>query len=177
MARYVALARAINVGSGRSVPMKALRELCEEIGCTAVRTYIQSGNVVLDSSLSAAALEDALTRSASERFGFEIPFVVRTANELRALHDDPPFPDADPSRRYVVFLTRGRGGTDGELDPTRSPPDRAVLRGNEIVLWCPNGVGRTKLPPAWLEKQAGGRSGTNRNGQTVGKLLALAEAG
>jgi uncharacterized protein (DUF1697 family) len=175
MARYVALARGINVGGKHSVPMAALREVCEQIGCTGVRTLIQSGNVVLDSKTSAAALEDALTRAASTRFGFDIPFMVRTAKELRAVDEHAPFPDADPQRLYVVFLARGQGGRDGELDPTRSPPDRAVLKGNEIWMCCPGGVGRTKLTAAWLEKQAGGRAGTTRNWQTLGKLIALAE--
>jgi uncharacterized protein (DUF1697 family) len=175
MARYVALARGINVGGKHSVPMAALREVCEELGATGVRTFIQSGNVVLDWKGTAADLETKLEAAATERFGFGIPMMVRTAAELRAARDANPFPEADPARLYVVFLARGRGGTDGEIDPARSPPDRAVLKGDVIYLWCPEGVGRTKLTAAFLEKQAGGRAGTTRNWQTVAKLIALAE--
>jgi len=48
---YVALLRAVNVGGTGKLPMAALKAMCETIGCTNVRTYIASGNVVFDSRL------------------------------------------------------------------------------------------------------------------------------
>lgn len=46
--RYAALLRGINVGGNNTVPMAGLRKVFEDAGHTAVRTYINSGNVVFD---------------------------------------------------------------------------------------------------------------------------------
>ena len=66
MTRYLVLLRGINVGGRNKVPMAALRELLESHGHTKVSTYIASGNVILSSDRSAAAikreLEEALPR-------------------------------------------------------------------------------------------------------------------
>ncbi|MGI8434584.1 MAG: DUF1697 domain-containing protein [Nocardioidaceae bacterium] len=50
--QLVALLRGVNVGGRNKLAMAALREVCTSIGCTDVTTYIQSGNVVLDTSLA-----------------------------------------------------------------------------------------------------------------------------
>ena len=46
MAIFIALLRAINVGSGRGVKMADLARVVGEAGGEQVSTYIQSGNVV-----------------------------------------------------------------------------------------------------------------------------------
>lgn len=171
MATYVALARGINVGGRHSVPMAELRKLCEDLGFTEVETYIQSGNVVLDDRRSAAEVERVLATALARAFPFEIPIMVRTPAELRAVQDDTPFPDADPAHLHVMFLDRGPALERRELDRDRSPGDRAIVSGHEIYLHLPGGVGRTKLTGPWLEKQAG-RPGTIRNWRTLGKLAA-----
>src|SRR3546814_5103926 len=48
--RYVALLRGINVGGRNKVPMAELRAALEDDGLQSVRTYIQSGNVLLASA-------------------------------------------------------------------------------------------------------------------------------
>jgi uncharacterized protein (DUF1697 family) len=69
MTRYLVLLRGINVGGRNKVSMAALRELLESHGHTKVSTYIASGNVILSSDQSAAAikreLEEALPKTAS----------------------------------------------------------------------------------------------------------------
>ena len=67
MTRYLVLLRGINVGGRNKVPMAALRELLETHGHTKVSTYIASGNVILSSDRTAAAikrdLEEALPKA------------------------------------------------------------------------------------------------------------------
>lgn len=43
---YIAFLRGINVSGKNKMAMKELVVLCERLGCTAVQTYIQSGNVI-----------------------------------------------------------------------------------------------------------------------------------
>ena len=49
--RHVALLRGVNVGTGARVPMKTLKACFEELGFSGVVTYLNSGNVVFESSL------------------------------------------------------------------------------------------------------------------------------
>ena len=59
------------------------------------------------------------------------------------------------------------------LDAHRSPPDRFMVRGREIYLHCPNGLGRTKLTNQYFDSRLSTVS-TVRNWRTVLKLLELA---
>ncbi len=174
---YIALLRGINVGGKNKLPMKVLAELFRDAGCEHVQTYIQSGNVVSQAMPALASRIPALIAKAiSESFGYRVPVVTRTADELREIARDNPFlrSDADPKTLHVVFLME-RPATDGvaDLDPTRSTPDAFLVRGREIYLQCPGGMARTKLTNQYFDSRLGTTS-TARNWRTVLKLLDLA---
>ena len=52
MFTYIVLLRGINVGGKNKVSMAELKVGLEELGFTNVKTYINSGNVILDSKLT-----------------------------------------------------------------------------------------------------------------------------
>ena len=81
MERRIALLRGINLGPRKRIAMPALRELLEGAGFEDVRTYVQSGNVVLSSSAAPRDLEARLEQMIAEHVGFEVGVVVRTAEE------------------------------------------------------------------------------------------------
>lgn len=81
--RYVALLRGINVGGRNKVAMADLREAFEADGQQAVRTYIQSGNVIFESDAPRASLEDRLEAVLERRFGIPLVVVVRSHRQLR----------------------------------------------------------------------------------------------
>src|SRR5436853_6207191 len=93
MARLIALLRAVNVG-GRKLPMAELRALCAGLGWEEVETYIQSGNVVFAAPGKPAALEAKLEKAIEERFGIDVPVIVRSAAEWSAYVEANPFPKA-----------------------------------------------------------------------------------
>lgn len=173
---HIALLRGINVGGKNSMPMKTLIAIFERAGCTGVRTYIQSGNVVFETSAVSRAVS-SVTRACSREFGFEIPIVVRTARELRAVTTNNPFFEkkkTDTDALHVVFLADVPDAKSvAALDPNRSPPDELAVRGREIYLRCPNGIGRSKLTNAWFDTTLGTIS-TMRNWRTVLALLEMA---
>ena len=110
MTRYLVLLRGINVGGRNKVPMAALRELLESHGHTKVTTYIASGNVILSSDRSPAAikreLEDALP-TAFELDSVRIAVLVLSRAQLRAVVRDRPKGFGDQPGTYtsdVVFL-------------------------------------------------------------------------
>ncbi len=173
---YVALMRGINVGGNNMIPMKDLSALFSGVGCSDVRTYIQSGNVVFRASATVVkGLHAAVERALVARFGAAVPLVLRSQAELAECARSNPYftKDADPARLVVMFLDRQPSATDvATLDPARSPPDEFVVRGRDIYLRCPNGLGRSKLTNAWFDGKLKAVS-TGRNWNTVIKLLAM----
>ncbi len=176
MSVFVALLRGINVGGKNSLPMQDLVAMFEAIGCKSVRTYIQSGNVVFAASDALARrVPDALARKILEETGLRIPVVTRSAAELGTNLRRNPYlgTRADPARLHVAFLADEPSSAQIKaLDPKRSPPDEFIVRGRDIYLHLPNGVGKTKLTNAYLDSKLGTVS-TLRNLATVQKLVAL----
>jgi uncharacterized protein (DUF1697 family) len=110
MTRYLVLLRGINVGGRNRVPMAALRDLLESHGHTKVSTYIASGNVILSSDRSAAAIKRELEAALPKVFELDselVAVLVLTRAQLRGVVRDRPKGFGDSPDRYhsdVVFL-------------------------------------------------------------------------
>ena len=89
MSHQVALLRGINVGGHNKIAMSELRSLFEALEFSAVKSLLQSGNVVFDSDrLKGAALENLLEVETTKRLGVSVDFLVRSAKELRAIRKE-----------------------------------------------------------------------------------------
>lgn len=176
--RYVALLRGVNVGGRNRLPMADLREIFSAAGCSAVRTYIQSGNVVFEAEQDLAErVPEMVTESIRRRFGHETAVVVRSHEELRQVAASSPFDaSGDPRFLQVAFLEDTPGAEAvSRLDPQRSPPDAFAVRGRHVYLHYPDGVARSKLTNEYLAARLRTAS-TMRNWRTVLKLLEMLEA-
>ena len=165
---FAALIRAVNVGGTGKLPMSELRELCAGLGFGNVRTYIQSGNLVVHSDLDAegvkALLEDALER----RMGKPVRVLVRTPGELSAILEGNPYPDAPPNRVLVLFLDEAV--PPGVFEAVQAPGGEELTRGErEVYVHFPDGQGRSKLKMPMADV------GTARNLNTVRKLLEMSQ--
>ena len=177
--RYVALLRAINLGARNRVPMARLREVCEQAGCTDVKTYIASGNVVLSSTASAAELRRKLEAAIEAEFGITIVVVVLTAHELSQVVERNPFKSADPATIHVAFAS---GDLDAEAKKRfgarqanpDSEVDAAAVVGRQIYLRLPHGFGGASLPGIAISKVQ--PPVTIRTWRTVTKLHELVAA-
>ena len=135
MATYIAFLRAINLGPTRKFPKDAIKAAVEAAGGDRVETYINTGNVRLDSSMrSRARLEAALEEAFLADRGFEVPTIVFTPAELREIAEDAKrFADGHEGRHYVSLLkeeppaARGRAGRGGR-DGRRGGPRRRARR-------------------------------------------------
>ena len=172
----VAWLRAINVSGHNKLPMAELRALFEDLGFARVRSYIQSGNVVFDSS-TGDDLEPALEAAILERFGLTVPVMIRTRAELDAVIRANPFSCEaadDPRKVHVAFLSACPApAAIAELGTLALGDDRAQVIGRELYLHCPNGIGRTRLTNPRVEKLLGIRA-TARNWRTVNRMLSMA---
>jgi uncharacterized protein (DUF1697 family) len=170
---HVALLRGINVGGKAKVAMGALREVCESVGCEDVATYIQSGNVVLKSKLSADKLRTALEEAIAAEFGFAPAVMIRTAKEMAAVVAENPYPDADEKSIHVGFLHAPPDpATKKCLTAIDCAPEEITAVGRNLYLHLPNGIGRAALPVR-LERCLRPTPVTVRNWRTVTKLVDL----
>jgi len=175
--RQVALLRGINVGAHKRMAMKDLVAVFEKLGCTGVTTYIQSGNVVFRPPASPKLDAATLAAKIEKAFGFEVPVVIRTAEELDDAIRRNPFPKADPEKDHlhVSFLAAEPGKDQiATLDPNRSPGDSFKVLGREIYLLFPNGVSNSKLSSQYLDSKLK-TIGTARNWKTVLTLREMTQ--
>jgi uncharacterized protein (DUF1697 family) len=180
MTTHVALLRAVNLGPHNAVAMADLRAFLGQLGLLEARTLLQSGNAVFGAGREApAALERRLETEAIRRLGLTTTFFVRTAKEWRALVAANPFPDEavrDPGH-LLVFCLKAAPAPAAVSALQASISGREVVRavGRQAYAVYPDGIGRSRLSIAVIEKALGTR-GTGRNWNTVMKLAAAAEA-
>jgi uncharacterized protein (DUF1697 family) len=188
MASHIALLRGINVGGRNKVPMAELREVVTSLGCTGVRTYIQSGNVLFttpegDTAKLASALEAAITAA----FGLEVSVVVLSRDELAGILDRNPHQDEpNPKLVHVVFLNAEL--PSDLLKRIKAAEDAAAAKGGHgtvtaigpaLYLHTPEGFGTSELAVALFRiigtPRKTGVAATARNWATSTKLLSLCE--
>ncbi|GAA4483082.1 DUF1697 domain-containing protein [Actinoallomurus oryzae] len=175
MTRYVALLRAVNLGSHKKVSMADLRGLLVGLGYADVRTYLQSGNAVFTAAETrpervAASVEERL----AAELGLTTEVILRTAEELRDVVERNPLEVDDPAKSTVWFLAEPpRQDWLSGFDLGRFAPEEMRAGEREIYLRLPNGIGRAKLPVALGRRLK--VTATMRNWNTVTSLLSLAE--
>jgi uncharacterized protein (DUF1697 family) len=175
---YAALLRGVNLGARNRVRMPELRALVEELGCTDVATYLQSGNVVLRSDRGAAALTKEVEQAIRGELGLDVAVVVRSRRQLERLVAGNPFvrPKAKENSLYVTFLAKKPDAKRArKLKEESFEPERFELAGENVYLFFPNGYGRSKLSNALLERRLD-VAATTRNWRTVTALAELTAA-
>ena len=157
--------------------MPELRTVLGEAGFADVRTYMQSGNVVVSSRASPRKVGAEAERVIAERFGFEVDVIVRTGDEVAEVVARNPLGEvADNPKRYQVsFLdTEPYPEVVEKISGLSVDGERLVVIGREAYTWHPDGVARSKL---WAKMAAVGGLGvraTARNWTTVTTLLEMA---
>jgi uncharacterized protein (DUF1697 family) len=177
MKTYIALLRGINVGGKTSLPMKELVAILEELGCQNIKTYIQSGNVVLESDEDdISRLSESITTEIHKRRGFSPRVILLKLLELKKAIENNPFPEGEenPKALHVGFLTTTPKKPDLEsLERLKTNTERFQLIGKIFYLYAPDGVGRSKL--AANSEKSLGVSMTDRNWRTVRKILEMTQ--
>lgn len=175
---YVALLRGVNVGGKHKLPMANLVRVFQDAGCTNVRTYIQSGNVVFESPpTTIESVSSNIEETLLKKMGFNVPIVIRTAAELAEVARSNPFLSAVSDERllYVVFLANKPSRAQiASLDPHRSPGDLFQVVGSEIYLHFPNGTSRSKLTVDYFDSKLDTIS-TMRNWRTLLALIGITD--
>jgi uncharacterized protein (DUF1697 family) len=174
--RYRALLRGINVGGHRSVPMAQLRELAAELGWRSVSTYIQSGNLLFNAPMPADAARDQLEIAIAERFGFEVPCIVCSAQCWFDHVTANPMPDVANERPNLLMLALARkplpADVGDQLQARAAHGERVIQTDGALWIDYASAVAKSKLSPALLDRLAGSPV-TTRNWRSVLKLAEL----
>lgn len=175
MTRYALLIRGINVGKKNSLPMAELRNMLENLGCTGVQTYVQSGNAVFTTTLAQAALTKAIEKALERYMGRPIATTLRTRSQMKAIVAANPFVKVATKPAYLCVTFLSNAPTKSETAPLRAQdfePELFQAKGKEIYSWHPNGQGKSPLAAA-LGKLPLRGAVTTRNWNTVLKLLEM----
>lgn len=178
MAVFVVLYRGINVVGKNTVRMESLREMHTRLGHQKVRSYIQSGNIVLSANGSAGAIARSTSAEFVEKFGFAAKVVVLGAKQWGQIMEQNPY------AKYAVQNPRTvhAGICDGQPDAKGLKALFARTRGSEsftigkgiIYLHAPDGFATSKFA-AGMEK-ASGVYVTVRNWRTMEALWKMTGA-
>lgn len=177
MPKYIALLRGINVSGHKIIKMDALKAMFEAGGCTAVKTYIQSGNVAFEhAEVDMALLRKQMESHLEASLGYAVPTLLRNAAQLEAIVANNPLPLDLPEfgkKVYVAFFEHVPSTAAIEsIAPYVNAMERLVVIGGEGYLYYDAGLGKAKLTHAIIERRLG--MSTMRNWNTVTTLLEMA---
>ena len=177
MTKYLALLRGINVSGHNMIKMDALKKMLENMGFQNVETYIQSGNVFLESDdENTASIGFKIKQEISKVFGYDVPVIMVSKTDLELCFKNNPFlkeKDCDTKKLYVAFISKElTAAAINDLKISNFKPDEAAIDSNRIYIKYAIGAGKTNLDQKYIEKKLNVVS-TIRNWNTVTKLLEM----
>ncbi|WP_281632528.1 DUF1697 domain-containing protein [Flavobacterium luteolum] len=178
MKTHLALLRGINVSGHNMMKMEALKAMLENLGFQNVRTYLQSGNVFVDSEEEASKVGFMIKQEIFKVFGHEVPVVMITKENLESCFVNNAFlkeKDADLKKLYVAFVsTTLKKENINDLKISQFKPDEASIDENRIFIKYAVGAGKTRFDQKYIEKKLN-VTATIRNWNTVTNLLKMYE--
>lgn len=174
---HLALLRGINVSGHKLIKMDDLKRCLEGVGFENVRTYIQSGNIFVNThETDPGSVGETIQKAIVQSFGFEVPVFVVGKEDLEACVTRNLFlkeKGVDLKKLYVSFISiEVPENRIMQLNFNFIEPDKIQLDGRRIYLKYHSSSANTKLDNKWIEKSMNVLS-TTRNWNTVTKLLTL----
>ncbi|MGM1048034.1 MAG: DUF1697 domain-containing protein [Bacillota bacterium] len=183
MAIYIALLRGINVGGKNMIKMAELKKMCEALGLNRVQTYIQSGNVLFESTEEESTLRKIIENEIEAVFGFSVNVIIRTSEELKKIVADNPFSEEEVAAAEAssvgeclyVSLLQEEPSSEGieRLRVYQSDNEEFRINGREVFLLFGHSVRNSKLANNLHKLNV---PATVRNWKTINKLVTLASA-
>ena len=178
MTKYISILRGINVGGHRKILMKDLKELYSSLGLKNVSSYIQSGNLVFESSKSHTELEATIHKAIEKKYGFDVPIIVRNKEEIEEAIQNNPYIEEDLSNITQVAMTFMKSTPSSEnieaLKGAIETKDEYQIIGKNIYILLQRKYHETKLSNNFFEKKLGVEC-TTRNWKTVLNLKSMLE--
>ncbi len=172
MKKYIVLLRGINVSGRNKIPMAELRDLLNNLGFKNVQTYIQSGNIILESIEGKSITCKKIKEGIQTTFGLDIPVIARTIPEWKKVIAKYPFPT--DNTKIVAFVFLNRKVYETKIEVKDSSNDKYLIDNDMVYIYCETGFAKTKLSNNLFERKLN-VTATTRNYNTILKLLELSK--
>ncbi|MCR8659833.1 DUF1697 domain-containing protein [Paenibacillus endoradicis] len=180
MTQYIVLLRGINVGGKNKLKMADLRVALSNIGLVKVQTYIQSGNIVLESNEDEATLCSMIEHTIEKEFKLSIKTVIRTSEQLKQIVKNCPFSEeqiaevaanSETETLYVaMLLDEPHFERIEKLNGLHFGNDQYGIVGRDVYLLFDQSIRNSKLA---VQVEKLGEPITTRNWKTINKLIEL----
>lgn len=177
--KYISLLRGINVGGKNRIKMDALVMCYESLGFSQVKTYIQSGNVIFESTeRDKSSLQRLLEEGIKNEFGLNISIFIVSKEDLVEVLNNFPFGEVnkiEDSKRLMVSLLSEVPTQIAVRELWRfvSESEKLHIAGKVLYLYCsPKGYRYSKLSNNFIENKLKVIA-TTRNWKTVTTLYEL----
>lgn len=176
MTTHLIFLRGINVSGHNMIKMEVLKTTLENSGFQNVQTYIQSGNVFVDSDEeNPASVGFMVKQEIFKTLGLDVPVVVIGKKDLEACFQNNPYlkNTEDTKKLYVAFISKELNASAlNDLKISQFKPDEASIDSNRIYIKYDVGAGKTRLDQKYIEKKLN-VTATIRNWNTVTILLGM----
>mgnify|MGYP000524815858 CR=1 FL=1 len=169
---FIVLLRGINVSGKNKLQMADLRGLLNDLGFQKVQTYIQSGNIILQSNKSKTEICQIIKEGIKNTFGYDVPVIARTIPEWKSTIEHYPF--SLENEKIVAFTFLDKKTEIQNFDFKNLGEDQFKIFNDVVYIYCPNGFGKSKITNNLFERKLK-VTATTRNLRTTLKLLELAK--
>ena len=156
--QVIALLRGVTpVGKNKIPKMSYLAEILQDSGFENVQTYIQSGNILLESDLSHSEIASKIHEEIYTKIGADLSIIIKTKEQLITAIAENPFDESyDFSRIHLVF-------TNSDIDDKKVKEIEKFTFEGELFyrasecfyLYLPRDVTKKKLNNNYLERKIG----------------------
>ena len=171
MKKHIVLLRGINVSGKNKLPMADLRDLLNDLEFQNVQTYIQSGNIILESDKSKSEICRKIKDGIFTKFGYDVPVIARTISEWKNAIEKYPYSTENPKIVAFVFLDQKSAIETFEIKNVGE--DQFKIEKDVVYIYCPSTFAKTKISNNLFERELN-VTATTRNLRTTLKLLELA---
>lgn len=171
---YIIILRGINVSGKNKLPMQDLRDVLNELNFENVQTYIQSGNIILNSVEGKDVVSQKIKEAIKDKFDYEVPVLVKTMEEWKTAIENNPYKEAAPKQQYFTFLSEIPKVKEIDTANINIKEDEFSIIEDVVYVNAVGGYGKTKLNNNFFEKKLKVIA-TTRNLKTTMKLLSLTE--
>jgi uncharacterized protein (DUF1697 family) len=170
MQTYIALLRGINVAGQKKIKMAELREILNK-SFTNVQTYIQSGNIIVQSDKTQEKVKEIIQKLIQKHYNFHVPTIILEAKDIKKILKSNPYTNKDPKKQYFTILEKKPTKT-AQDSLEQFPPEEYTIKNNVAYLYLANGCSRSKLSNNYIERKLKINT-TTRNFRTMNKLLEM----
>ena len=175
MQSYIGFLRGINVGGQKKIKMGDLLVVLAQNGLPNVKTYIQSGNLIIPSNEQKDSVRAIIQDCLKNDFGFEVPTIIKTQHEISKILSSIPFENEVEKQLYFTLLHQ-KPNVDlvTAFEKCTYENEDFQIVGQCVYLNCKKGAGKAKLNNNLIEQKLK-VTGTTRNLNTMRKMLDLAQ--